>query len=243
MSVKSRIAELNSRLADTLTAKGVQADAGETTTELIGKVADIPQGGDTGIDLFSHILIPPAFDLSISEVTEDITLHMERAQGINGVFDLRTVNAPKVTVYVSDKCTNVFRFMRRGSGSNTEGLRVVEIIGDTSKITQYAAAFVNRSTIQTINCEFDFSSATNVAELFSGCSGLVDVRFKTNTLSLSISFLNSSKLSAESVKSIIDGLADLTGGTSQTLTLNTSILLMLTDEQYAVISGKNWNVG
>ena len=50
--------------------------------------------------------------------------------------------------------------------------------------------------------------------------------------------MRSSKLSAESVQSIIDGLAIV--GTAQTLTLHSSIVL--TDEQKAQISSKNWTL-
>ena len=38
---KQRLLELNSRLAQTLTDKGVEATADETTTALVNKVADI----------------------------------------------------------------------------------------------------------------------------------------------------------------------------------------------------------
>ena len=45
MSVKTRITELNSRLAEKLTAKGVSANGAETTTVLINKIEDIDTRG------------------------------------------------------------------------------------------------------------------------------------------------------------------------------------------------------
>jgi len=45
MSVKTRIAQLNTRLAEKLTVKGVEADGAETTTALIDKMDDIEVGG------------------------------------------------------------------------------------------------------------------------------------------------------------------------------------------------------
>ena len=44
MSVKSRVQELNARLAEKLTNKGVEADGTETTTVLIDKVDQISTG-------------------------------------------------------------------------------------------------------------------------------------------------------------------------------------------------------
>ena len=44
---KQRLLELNAKLAETLTSKGVTATADETTTALVNKVADITSGDDT----------------------------------------------------------------------------------------------------------------------------------------------------------------------------------------------------
>ena len=55
MSVKNKIIQLNTRLADTLTEKGVEADASETTTALIDKVAEIPQGSGAADDMLKAL--------------------------------------------------------------------------------------------------------------------------------------------------------------------------------------------
>lgn len=44
---KQRLLQLNSKLAETLTSKGVTATGDETTTALVNKVADIPSGDDS----------------------------------------------------------------------------------------------------------------------------------------------------------------------------------------------------
>lgn len=44
---KSRLLELNAKLAENLTSKGVTATADETTTALVNKVADITSGDDS----------------------------------------------------------------------------------------------------------------------------------------------------------------------------------------------------
>ena len=62
MSVKTRITELNTRLAEKLTAKGVEADGTETTTALIDKVDSIQTGG--GGEVFGeNINVPNILNL------------------------------------------------------------------------------------------------------------------------------------------------------------------------------------
>lgn len=84
----------------------------------------------------------------------------------------------------------------------------------------------------------DYTNVTQCSGAFNICYELEEIRFKENSIGVSISFSHSSKLTAESVQSIIDGLA--TVETAQTLTLNSAIVL--TDEQKAQISSKNWTL-
>ena len=88
----------------------------------------------------------------------------------------------------------------------------------------------------------NLSVATNITNMFMGCSNLKEVRFVANTISKSISFASSPNLSTDTIQSIIDGLADLTDGTAQTLTLHATVGGKLTDEQKATITAKNWEL-
>lgn len=136
---------------------------------------------------------------------------------------------------------------------------------DTSKITTMNLAFSNNDILEYVK-GLNTQSATNVDFLFNGCYRLKDV----NTLDLSnvkqlsymfnycqnltnisfvelsiknsIKFSESSLLSDESIQSIIDGLADLTGQTAQTLTLHPDVKNKLTEEQIASATSKNWNI-
>ena len=85
---------------------------------------------------------------------------------------------------------------------------------------------------------FDFSSITNCNNTFYRCYALEDITFAPNTIYKSLSFGSCSKLSAESIQSIIDGLA--TVETAQTLAFNSAIVL--TDEQKAQIYDKGWTL-
>lgn len=92
--------------------------------------------------------------------------------------------------------------------------------------------------VETIEEPLNVGKVTNFGTPFWQCSTIKNIRFVDRTIHYSIPFAQSSKLSAESVQSIIDGLATVT--TAQTLTLNSAITL--TDEQKATIKGKGWTL-
>ena len=74
--------------------------------------------------------------------------------------------------------------------------------------------------------------------MFYKCKALVEVRFVANTIHWSISFADSPLLSAESVQSIIGGLATVT--TAETITFHKNIVL--TDAQKQTINEKGWTL-
>ena len=51
---------------------------------------------------------------------------------------------------------------------------------------------------------------------------------------------NNKNLTHQSLLNALNGLYDLTGGTSQTLTLGSTNLAKLTDEEKAIATNKNW---
>lgn len=86
----------------------------------------------------------------------------------------------------------------------------------------------------------DFGNVLNdgTKSCFNKCLALVEVRFVATTIHWSISFADSPLLSAESVQSIIDGLAIVT--TAQTITFHKNIVL--TDAQKQTINKKGWTL-
>lgn len=210
-----------------------------TLDEMPVEIRGIETGGG-GIDLISYGT-NFTFDVSVSEITEEIVLHCEKFSSIGNMFDLKEVNAPKVTVYISEKCASVVRFLRIG-GITNEGLKELEIIGDTKNVTNFQQFVMNRSSLERIIGELDFSSATIIQYAFSGCSGLREITPKPNTIKVSLIFGNSSNLTEETIQAIINGLADLTGSTAQTLTLHKDVKAKLTQDQIAQITNKNWTL-
>ena len=96
------------------------------------------------------------------------------------------------------------------------------------------------SAIKEIELPFDFSNVqSGYSSAFQKASALVEVRFVTGTIKVTILF-SSALLSAESIQSIIDGLA--TVETAQTLTLHADVKAKLTEAQLDTITSKNWNL-
>ena len=112
---------------------------------------------------------------------------------------------------------------------------------DLRKGTNFQSMFQWSARIIEIG-EMDISNATNVTGMFGSCSDLERISFVQGCLKISISFANSGKLNDVSIQSIIDGLADLTGKTAQTLTFHKDVGNKLTQAQKDAASAKNWTL-
>lgn len=86
---------------------------------------------------------------------------------------------------------------------------------------------------------------TDTVSTFNGCYDLEEINIVCEGeggFATDLSLAQSSKLSAESVQSIIDALVDLTGATAQTLTFHATVGANLTKAQKDAISAKNWTL-
>ena len=86
--IKQRLLELNARLAETLTNKGVEATADETTTMLIDKVADISD---------CNTLI-----IEFSQVRPEVQSFLD-----NVTYDSEDYTTSQIANYVSEKTQNI----------------------------------------------------------------------------------------------------------------------------------------
>ena len=156
------------------------------------------------------------------------------------------------------------------AGDNTYAFLGVQAVWEDKVFTVDTAEAVNlmwafRLTKFKRIGKCDLSSATNIQGIFAFCSNLVsiaeivsherlvwhesffystkleEVRF-SGVIGNSIGFADCSKLSVDSVQSIIDHLKDLTGQTAQTLTFHATVGAKLTDAQKAAITAKNWTL-
>nr|DAJ16908.1 MAG TPA: hypothetical protein [Caudovirales sp. ctMlE25] len=117
---------------------------------------------------------------------------------------------------------------------------IKEITIDSSSATNMIGAFSSNNYLVTIS-KLDVSkcvTADSLKNTFHYCTSLKNVSFVENSIHVSVSFAYCSLLSAESVQSIIDGLATVT--TAQTITFYKDIAL--SDEQKQIINDKGWTL-
>jgi hypothetical protein len=112
----------------------------------------------------------------------------------------------------------------------------------TVKLTKGDYLFYGDQKLREIKGVLDFSASTTAVTPFFNCFSLEEVRFVEGSVHISLAIGQSQNLSADSIQSIIDGLADLTGATAQTLTLHKDVGNKLTEAQKATITAKNWTL-
>ena len=154
------------------------------------------------------------------------------AEVFNGLYNASLMNSDieRIDFYIANPFTSHNGFLR-----NTKNLTYIKGINTSS--SKDIRLMFSGSAIETIEEPLDISQVTYTTNAFA-CTELKEIRFVSGSIKLSLNFSNCSKLSAESIQSIIDGLATIT--TAQTLTLNSAIIL--TDEQKATITAKGWTL-
>ena len=143
-------------------------------------------------------------------------------------------NLKSVDFYINS--VNVTNFNNMFSYSNS--LEYVKGV-NTSKATNVEDMF-RCEKLKIVEEPLDFSSLlTKPLNAFRVCPMLEEVRIVKETIFVNAEMI-SPKLSAESIQSIIDGLAIVE--TAQTLTLHADVKAKLTQAQLDTITGKNWNL-
>ena len=232
--LKATLAECNT----VLTEKGV--DTAADLASVPERIAGIEAAGDdlfqyaTNADfLFNGATFPDGYELTLNlpNIAESANRLVRFSKGLK-----------KVTLK-GNKNNNAI-----GLQYAFDSAKPLEIVDATEwgagglKPTYFNSAF-SSSPVHTILGEIDCSALVNVNGTFSSALALKEIRIKAGTLARALSLGHSSLLSDESIQSIIDGLADLSGQTAQTITFHPSIVSgRLTDEQRLQILYKNWNV-
>lgn len=112
---------------------------------------------------------------------------------------------------------------------------------DTNKTTRLISAFDNCFEIKALNLNLiSITSAWMQGSVINHC---VNLEFLTLTnVKVSINISSSTKYSRETLLGIINNLVDLTGQTAQTLTMGSTNLAKLTDEDKQIATNKNWSI-
>lgn len=180
-------------------------------------------------EMFKGVTFPTGYE---------ITLDVPKIKSLSGAF-YNANGLKKVTLKGNENGNTVNFYQAFRSCASLETLDLTKF---TAKPADLGMGFYYALNLVEILGEIDLTECTKVNNAFQSCGQLVTITPKANSIKLSISFASSSKLSDISTQSIIDGLADLTGGTAQTLDFNSTTLDSLTDEQLLQAANKNWEV-
>lgn len=108
--------------------------------------------------------------------------------------------------------------------------------------------FYNCTALKTVYLPSSITSATNNSlshsnsyYIFKNCTALEDVQLGQDW-NMSLSVNSSENLTVDSMVAMFNSLKDLTGETAKTLTLGSTNLAKLTDEQKAIAINKNWTL-
>ena len=175
-------------------------------------------------------------------------------QGCTGITD---ITASYVWTGMFADCTNLNRVIIKTSGSahntgdsvfiNCTSLQEVQLAPDTKKIGQQI--FYNCSALKTVSLPSTITENTNSCltstsssyYAFYGCTALEDVQLGQDW-NMSLRLNVSNNLTVDSMVAMFNSLKDLTGTTAKTLTLGSTNLAKLTDEQKAIAINKNWTL-
>ena len=247
MSISTEIQRIMTAKANIKAAienKGVTVGDGTIDT-YAEKIGEIQVGGsDEDYSRYAQTIQYIRRDL-INQ--KEITLNLDCATNASHLFNSTNWSGNTIVEHITVNIPNKLALvngMFHSQNPNDTVLKRVTFNVDTSKATLAVNMFRGCQALEIIDgTPLNFSSITGTSINFLNlCTSLVDIRFAPNTIKLSIDFSPCQNLSAESIQSIIDGLADLTGGTAQTLTLHATVGAKLTDEQKATITAKNWTL-
>ena len=140
--------------------------------------------------------------------------------------------------------------------SNCSSLQSLDLSDwDTSNVTNMGLMFYNCDLLQSLDLSnWDTSKVTAMSSMLNYCiklTTLIGGRTIDEVLSNNISTFNGLKINISldstildraSLRAIINGLADLTGSSAQTITLGSTLITKLTEEDIAVATAKNWTI-
>ncbi|WP_294908045.1 leucine-rich repeat domain-containing protein [uncultured Ruminococcus sp.] len=238
---KARLLELNAKLAETLTSKGVTATADETTTTLVNKVADITSGDDSALrGLIQRDLTEITIPEGTTSIGHDAFYKCENLEkiiipygvtsiGASAFFRCKKLKNVKIPNSVKEILDSAFMYC-----SDITDLTIpdgVEIIGNAA--FAYCSYVVNLYIPSSVK-----KMETNSFLYFNGLTYVtLGEGFNCDNL-----YLKTAKLSRETVVNMFNALADRTGLTAYTLTLGSTNLAKLTEQDILIATNKNWTL-
>jgi hypothetical protein len=193
------------------------------------------EGGDGGDLAMYHLttLARAYQDVVFPEGTE-LTIRMKTCNAADAAFRSAS-NIRVATLIVETESVGSWSQLFQMSPH----LELLDISRCAFKPSNIQYAFQN-APLKKIIGALDLSSCSTTASLFNRDAPIEDIEFVPETIKVTIDFSRCAFLTADSINSILNGLADLTGSTQQQVAFHSTILKGLTTAQLDIIAAKNW---
>lgn len=212
------------------------------TSEGMQSVGVLCKVGTFGIDHVVYATTVQFADLNLFQ-TPKISVRLDNLESLEYVFKGGVINetVEEIEVFCKNKITSIANFAEAKLSGTNNALKKLILHVDTSNCPSFNGFVWKQTNLEEIGgSPLDCSSSIAFNLWMNNCGNLKEIRFVPNTIFANISFSNTANLSAESIQSIIDGLAIVE--TSCTLTFNSTVKAKLTEQQIATITSKNWTL-
>jgi hypothetical protein len=253
MSIANEIQRLQTAKADIKSAieeKGVTVGDGTIDT-YASKISEIPDGGsgdyEQGFEdgknsvvdytkyITSRVTIPRGY---IEQ--KDIIINLDKSTSFNNLFSTNNVEnkyVEHITVNCPNKVIETSGAFQAQTPDDTI-LKHITFNADMSQATSTVNMFRGCQALEIIDgTPLDFSSALSM-NIFNACKSVKEFRIVKESIKLNFTVSYFADLSAETIQSIIDGLA--TVDTAQTVTLHDDVKIL--QSQVDSANAKGWTV-
>lgn len=158
-----------------------------------------------------------------------------------------TSKANNVTAMFSN-CVNLIQVPLLDTGNVVHFDEMFYNCTSLSTIPQFNTSSLYSANLMLAGCSklvslplMDFGKAEQLRSMLLACSELVELGGFSN-LSVNLDLSSSRKLTADSIMNVINQAKDLSGTGNATLTLGTTNIAKLTEQQIAIASAKGWTL-
>lgn len=246
----NKILDTKVNIKQAIIDKGV--DVADTTVfaDYAEKIGEIQSGGgsvkliDSTRLAYSKWNNLPAYNFS------DITLWNYMFYNCSELTTIPSIDTSTTvsTYYMFYGCTNLISIPQLNLDNATDTISMFyncinltsASLLNTGKVTNATNLFYNCQNLKTIY-ELDATSIVTTTNMFRTCTSLSNFGGLKN-IKVGYGLNYSNNLTVESLMNCINGLADLTESTTQTLNIGATNLGKLSDEQKAIATSKNWSL-
>lgn len=184
--------------------------------------------------------------------TRDVVLNLDNILHLNSLIAITATSAEEIAAYTNNTVEHLTINAINQPKQASDMLKCEDLCADKklkrvtlnfdTQFSSISGMFYNMQALEVIDgTPLDFSKITYSATPFHNLYMLKEVRLK-GVINFNLDMPQCPCLSNESIQSIIDCLADLTGSKAKRLDFHADIVKKLTDEQLTQISNKNWSV-